>query len=342
MAEVKQREIWVDNVKVIACVLVVLGHFFQSMVKSEIIVTNSVYEWFNQTIYYFHVPLFFICSGYLYQKFSKVNTFKEWRKNALKKLLNLGIPYFAFSISTWIIKSVFSSAVNNKTGNFVDNIFLNPMPPYWFLYALFFLFIVIPTFSGLKKMRIALILFVVLRLVFMFNPWLNKILPIPVEYIMLYGIWFVIGMYLNFVDLNRVACDKKMPLSLSGISGCLFIILSIFVYDKNISAVIVPLILGLMACFSIILFVMFLYRDNKQGKVFGFLAKYTMPLFLMHTIFAATFRSILFKLGITDSIIHIALGLCVSFAGPVIAAIIMKKTRWLEILLYPGKFIKIR
>ena len=28
---VKTREKWVDDVKVIACILVVLGHFFQSM-----------------------------------------------------------------------------------------------------------------------------------------------------------------------------------------------------------------------------------------------------------------------------------------------------------------------
>ena len=27
MSDIKQREIWVDNVKGIACVLVVLGHF---------------------------------------------------------------------------------------------------------------------------------------------------------------------------------------------------------------------------------------------------------------------------------------------------------------------------
>ena len=30
---VKTREKWVDDVKVIACILVVLGHFFQSMTK---------------------------------------------------------------------------------------------------------------------------------------------------------------------------------------------------------------------------------------------------------------------------------------------------------------------
>ena len=69
---VKTREKWVDDVKVIACILVVLGHFFQSMVKASIMPENDLYKWFNITIYYFHVPLFFICSGYLYQKYSKV------------------------------------------------------------------------------------------------------------------------------------------------------------------------------------------------------------------------------------------------------------------------------
>lgn len=36
----KKRDCWVDNVKVVACILVVLGHFFQSMVKAEIISDN--------------------------------------------------------------------------------------------------------------------------------------------------------------------------------------------------------------------------------------------------------------------------------------------------------------
>ena len=34
IGKTKDREKWVDYVKVIACVLVVLGHFFQSMVKA--------------------------------------------------------------------------------------------------------------------------------------------------------------------------------------------------------------------------------------------------------------------------------------------------------------------
>lgn len=67
---------------------VVLGHFFQSMTKAGILPTNDLYQWFNETIYYFHVPLFFICSGYLYQKLSRVDDIHSWSKNALKKAIN--------------------------------------------------------------------------------------------------------------------------------------------------------------------------------------------------------------------------------------------------------------
>lgn len=49
-AAVKVREKWVDDVKVIACILVVLGHFFQSMTKASIMPENDLYKWFNTTI----------------------------------------------------------------------------------------------------------------------------------------------------------------------------------------------------------------------------------------------------------------------------------------------------
>lgn len=51
----RTREKWVDDVKVIACILVVVGHFFQSMVKASILPDSGLYEWFITTVYYFHV-----------------------------------------------------------------------------------------------------------------------------------------------------------------------------------------------------------------------------------------------------------------------------------------------
>ena len=147
---VKTREKWVDDVKVIACILVVLGHFFQSMTKACILPENDLYEWFETTIYYFHVPLFFICSGYLYQKYSKVNSVNSWYRNVAKKALALGVPYVTFSTATWVLKKAFSGSVNNQIGGLGDTLLFHPASPYWYLYALFFIFLLTPTFKSVK------------------------------------------------------------------------------------------------------------------------------------------------------------------------------------------------
>ena len=130
---VRAREKWVDDVKVIACILVVLGHFFASV--QSYASGGVLYEWFHKTIYFFHVPLFFICSGYLYQKYSRVDDIKSYLKNISKKALALGIPYVTFSSATWVLKTVFSRDVNNQIGGFCDTLFLHPTAPYWYLYA---------------------------------------------------------------------------------------------------------------------------------------------------------------------------------------------------------------
>ena len=92
----ERREIWVDNVKTAACILVVLGHFFQSMVQSVFWRKRMYGSGLTRTIYCFHVQLFFICSGYLYQKGRNIRSFKDWKANTIKKAIALGVPYFTF------------------------------------------------------------------------------------------------------------------------------------------------------------------------------------------------------------------------------------------------------
>lgn len=120
--------------------------------------------------------------------------------------------------------------------------------------------------------------------------------------------------------------------------GLLFIILSIVVYMAEISGSVISFAMGLLACAAVILMVVDF--EKKFGRGMDFLAKYTMPIFLMHTLFAAPLRSILMKVGIENAVVHVVLGLGISFAGPIIAAWIMKKTRWLEFFLYPNKVLQ--
>lgn len=122
------------------------------------------------------------------------------------------------------------------------------------------------------------------------------------------------------------------------ICGLLFIILSIVVYTAEISGSVISFAMGLLACVAVML--MDADLEGKFGRGMDFLTKYTMPIFLMHTLFAAPLRSILMKVGIESAVVHVVLGLGISFAGPIIAAWIMKKTKWLEFFLYPNKFIR--
>lgn len=329
---IRKREKWIDDVKVIACILVVLGHFFQSMTKANILPESDLYKCFNTTIYYFHVPLFFICSGYLYQKYSKVNSVSSWCKNVAKKALALGVPYATFTIATWVLKKVFSSSVNDQIGGLGDTLFLHPTAPYWYLYALFFIFLVTPTFSSVKAAAVGLIVALAAKFLILTGGGYSVY---AVSTVLSNEIWFVLGM--SICAFNVQLKGRKVQ---GTIFGMLFIILSIVVYATEIGGSAISFAMGLLACVAVILMVA--DYEGKFGKCMDFLAKYTMPIFLMHTLFAAPLRSILMKVGIENAVIHVVLGLGISFVGPIIAAWIMKKTKWLEFFLYPNQFLNAR
>lgn len=333
MTEIK-RENWIDGVKVIACALVVLGHFFQSMVKSHILIENHLYLWFEQTIYYFHVPLFFICSGYLYQRNSKIENFGDWKNHLLKKIVILGVPYFTFSTITWVLKTVFSDSINSKTNGILQSLFLSPISPYWYLYCLFFIFLVTPTFKNKKTAIVG----ITTAFIFKFFSARGEIQTYIVSVVFANEIWFVLGMWLRVIDFQKKI--NKEARNLGIVSGLLFLLLSIFLHKSNIRLQGINFLIGGMACTSVIAQVSFSLKNGHYSKILNFFAKYTMPIFVMHTIFAALFRSVLLKIGIDNAIIHIVLGIGASFIGPILAGEIMGRFAGLDFLLYPGKYVK--
>ncbi|SFO26753.1 Fucose 4-O-acetylase [Pseudobutyrivibrio sp. UC1225] len=331
----KLRDVWVDNVKVVACILVVLGHFFQSMAKAEIISRTILFYWFNNTIYYFHVPLFFICSGFLYQKYSKVSSFESWKVNVVKKVVALGVPYFVFSIITWILKNLFSSSVNKETGNLVDTLFVHPGAPYWYLYVLFFLFVITLTTRTLKSQLVMLTLAGILKILNCIGVLASVEKIFLVDNVLANWFWFVFGMTLAY-DLGKL-CNRIVGITLFA----LFCFGSLFVQLRDIDNDIIGFLLGLTACYSLISIVHTSFKDGVQNKYWQFFATYTMPIFLMHTMFAAPFRSVLTKMGISNPAIHIVMGLVISFCGPIVAMIILEKIKPLDFIVYPTRYLKI-
>lgn len=323
-----KREVWIDYIKVLACILVALGHFFQSMIKASILPDNGLYQWFNTTIYYFHVPLFFICSGYLYQKYNCVDSIGAWKNNVIKKAIVLGVPYFVFSFATWLLKTAFSGLVNGQISGLGDTLFLHPASPYWFLYILFFIFLVMPTVKNLKGIAALFGIAIIGKVLQIIGGGYNVLQIYAVSNLLSNLIWFVIGMGIAFGTLQRYF--SKI---LGALFGAIFLVASYRSY--KIDNAWLSFIMGLLACAAVFM----IMADCKEFKFLSRFAKYTMPIFLMHTLFAAPCRVFLMKLGITNAPIQIGIGIALSFIGPIVAMRILEKIR-LDFLVYPGKLKK--
>ena len=71
--------------------------------------------------------------------------------------------YVTFSTATWVLKKAFSSSVNNQIGGLGDTLLFHPASPYWYLYALFFIFLLTPTFKSVKMAIGGLIVAIALK-----------------------------------------------------------------------------------------------------------------------------------------------------------------------------------
>lgn len=330
-----KREFWIDYLKAFACIFIVLGHFFQSMTAAEIIPTGDLYLWFNQAIYSFHVPVFFICSGYLYQKYSKVNSFHTWRDNIAKKFMILGIPYFFFSILSVLMKNLAGNYVNIPANNIIMTLFITPMSPYWFLYTLFFIFLVTPTISSKKK----LLLFSAVALTLKIVLFIQLPLPYLITHVFDNEFWFILGCgIVFFVDAKSLIKPNQQKVLYSSLL-LFFIIASAIAYLQNVSNQSLTFILGFSACISFVGIFKVIYFNKSKSVIFSVLSRYTLPIFLMHTIFASGLRIILLKNNVINPYIHIILGIIISFIGPIVTMLILDRLRPLTFVIYPNHII---
>lgn len=81
----KKRIAWVDNLKAVGIFWVILAH-------------HNINPKMTQYIYSFHMPLFFLLSGYLLDidRYTNINTFIQ------KKLRTLILPYFVFAFTSYL------------------------------------------------------------------------------------------------------------------------------------------------------------------------------------------------------------------------------------------------
>lgn len=334
----EKRIEWIDYLKAFACFLVVLGHLIQSLQKANIDSYQNITEYINWFIYLFHMPLFMCMSGILYfRKSFDFKDIKEYIKFIKTKFINLAIPYFTFYLIYVFINMLFASSVNSQKGiQDILGIFNNPIPPYWFLYALLSIFIFIPILEKIlsynKKLILATLVGLKIIYIFVHTPiyFINQIMS--------YGLYFYVGAFISFEEKE---CNRNnIKNSIFYIVVYCILALMIYMYKNKLNYVCMELMRILFALSGIYICI-YIFKMIKNSKILDTYKKYTFQIFILHTIFAAGIRIVLLKLHITNYLIHFIIGIGFSIYIPVIVSIISEKIIFTNFFFFPLKTIKI-
>ena len=139
----KNRIHWLDAWKGFATLLVVLGHIADGYLDAGLFAENTAaLQRIYEVIYSFHMPLFFVLSGYaFYIAYAKK---REERAGKFRlQLGNIAAVYVIFSVIQWIFKMLFAGQVNSTYS--IKNLLMLPvktMDPYWYLYVLLLLYVI--------------------------------------------------------------------------------------------------------------------------------------------------------------------------------------------------------
>ena len=330
-----ERIKFIDISKAFAIFLIVIGH---TIVHSYHI--GIIYR----LIYSFHIPLFFILSGFTF-KIKENETFVHFIRKKFRRIL---IPYFIWEflfLIPYLLLGKQVSSIMDGTSSFdffeqvaniiygygVNNL-LKQNSALWFLPALFsteILYYNIIKFNKKSKFITASILFIVGLLSYKFLPiylpWgLNSSLQI--------GIFFYIGYLLK--DCNIFKKEKKSHICIVNI----FLIIGLLIgYINKTTACIDYKYNNYLFFFlsSILLSIVIIYISYriKENKYFEYIGKNTMGILLFHKIIILIFQTkfgIISKLLINSNfIIELFIGIFVSIISIICSLIITKIVKYI-------------
>ncbi len=325
-----ERNVLVDRLKGYACFLVLFGHVIRG-IRTAGIDIPSVFEGVELFIWSFHVSLFLFLSGVVYKLTGEWKNQKTKWRFILHKLLGLGVPYVFFSAVYIFINSFVGGA--NTQSSVTDILFIwkTPIAQYWFLYALFFLFCIWAALSGiLKNWQILLVTVVIGYAVPLLGGTLGCF-----EVVFYSSLAFGMGTVIDFKLLTTPKTWLKwLVVALHFVTGGVLIAL------HKIEVAGIKEFMLLFGIYSSILLISMLQNCKIVARFLDFMNKYSFQIYLLHTIFTAGIRIVLCKINITQWWIHVPVATVCGIVFSVLAAIIAKKTKFLDFFFFPTKVLR--
>ncbi|WP_445491737.1 acyltransferase family protein [Niallia sp. 03133] len=279
-----KRETWIDVAKGIGIILVIMGH-----------TSNDIAQHY---FFWFHMPLFFILSGYTFKEISNTTDFLVWLKKFTKRLM---IPYFSFGIFLFTLYTFTKIITNEFTlidtfQDFKDllyggQVLTGYFTVFWFITCLLFtqiLFAAILLFFKSHKSRISIIVlcYVLAHIEASLVPE-DFAFPLNADVSLLALAYVAIGWYVKQYA-KHLFKSYSVALAILGVFTLLLLgeHLNLFEYTLDMknhgyTNVVLDLLIPVTFSFTLLLICYWLAKIPSVN-VFANLGKVTMPIMYLH------------------------------------------------------------
>lgn len=290
----KQRLDYIAWIQFVGVLCVIFGHSMNDIAVPDAL--REVKYW----VYTFHMPLFFLVSGYLFTYtggFEHKGGYWGTLKGKVSRLL---IPYVIWNLAFVFPKMLMAPYISESvelTPEFFGMMALYPrysiLGHTWFLFALFEMFVIAILLDRLRKNKLLWIpVTCVLAIIFCFQ---EKELFLAVNDLMKDGVFFWIGMLLGTVNvekLKEIATDRTLLLWIVGIIIGTTVV---WVFNHDIYYSTIPinsLVLGV----SVILMIgMTQIKCNINGSLITFVSRNAFAIYIMHWPILMVLRLVLYQ-----------------------------------------------
>lgn len=319
----QERLQYLDSMKGLAIIMVIMGHVELSILRSTTIVTTVVS--------FLHIPIFMFISGLLLAKGNSLN--KNIYSLFSTKFKRLIIPFASFS---FLYAFVFNISLKNI-------FFSNYKYGFWFTFTLFFLIIIVLFVNKLtQKVNHVIILFLIYLMVYALLCYLHfyQIIPMRIgnlisfSQLIYYYPVFVFGFLMGkYPGIYRWLFDNVY---LAFGSLLFYVVLIFLVWNYKFDNLLLLIVLNITG----VLFVHYLFKyynvKTPLNSILNKFGKYSLEIYMIHFFYIGLINSI-FEMNGYPHIVFLLIFTIFLLVISYFTGILINKSNVLKLLLWGKK-----
>lgn len=278
----KERYRELDLMKGIGIMLVYLGHSF----NFPNFKWTKILFFLGNTVYSFHMPLFFFISGF-FSNICKELYLKKFYKGKIKRLL---IPYLFINLVDFIPRTLFPQLVNSEFGGVKEVLFYGTKIS-WFVYTLFIIFMIFPILDKYIFKKDKYYLFGLFLIIINYLKIFENIEIFSLNKVVVYLLYFYLGYIIKPFYKKKIKNGSKNLTFF--IISIVFLSFSYKYYYINYFSGVIFSILGILFVLNISLRIK---ENNIFYKFFNFLGINSLTFYLIEGFITVVYRVILLRI----------------------------------------------